>query len=67
MNKMTLSSKAKLRRRKTRLERKKRNITHCVKCKEPLTRNDLHHTMHNKCWIECHPYEAFVNKRKSNC
>ena len=63
VNKMTLSSKARLRRRKTRLERKRHNITCCTKCKEPLTSNDLHHTMHNKCWNECHPNEHWQQRK----
>ena len=62
---MVLSSKAKLRRRKTRQERRISKIFNCTLCGKPLGVNDLHHTMHNSCWRERHPYEAEINRKKS--
>lgn len=62
---MTLSSKAMLRRRKTRIERKRANITHCRVCCRRMTVNDIHHNMCNACWRKAHPHEAIIQKKKS--
>ena len=62
---MVLSQRAKVRRRKVRIERKRANIYYCKICGENLTLNDKHHTMCNPCWNEEHPFEVMINKIKS--
>lgn len=62
---MVLSNKEKLRRRKTRQERKRSRIFKCRICGKTLDINDKHHTMCNKCWNIQHPFEVMINRKKS--